>query len=95
MTSALMPSRRNMCAKAFITVVVPAPDDPVTAMTDVGLTWCDAPDQARASGRNSERSLNSGEVIGAVGAAVELGMIALDALDFVARSEDHRNALMQ
>ena len=33
MTSALMPSRRKMCANAFITVVVPAPEEPVTAMT--------------------------------------------------------------
>ena len=28
----LEPSRRKMCAKLFITVVVPAPDEPVTAM---------------------------------------------------------------
>ena len=31
--AALMPSRRKMCANAFITVVVPAPEEPVTAMT--------------------------------------------------------------
>ncbi len=32
MICALMPSRRKMCAKLFMTVVVPAPEDPVTAI---------------------------------------------------------------
>jgi hypothetical protein len=63
-----------MWAKLFITVVVPAPDEPVTAMMgclrdmvllqerreprQIGAL---RPSYNRTVGRNSERSLNSGD----------------------------------
>src|SRR5256885_6969697 len=59
MTCALMPSRRKMCAKLCITVVVPAPEEPVTAMigcfTDMwGFL---EPTPGRASARGSRQRL--------------------------------------
>ncbi len=52
-----------------MTVVVPAPEEPVTAMTGCLIDMRGSPSgqmgsYARASGRNSERSLNSGELYG-------------------------------
>src|SRR5262245_8827992 len=56
-TCALMPSRRKMWAKLCITVVVPAPLDPVTAMigclTDMRTPGCWL--SFRAEGEESQR----------------------------------------
>ena len=54
----------------------------------LSVSWC------RVAAPNSERSLNSGEVNGDV-AAVVLRVVALDALDFALRAQDHRHALVQ
>src|ERR1700682_2270658 len=95
MTSALMPSRRKMCAKAFITVVVPAPEEPVTAMTGWRADMVTATRSGARFGPEQRAFVEQRRGIRSVGAAVELGVIALDALDFVARAEDHRDALVQ
>jgi hypothetical protein len=60
-----------MLTKLDMTVVVPAPDEPVIAMTGclvdmnaLSMLGQNGVCQARASGRNSERSLNNGETNG-------------------------------
>jgi len=58
MICALMPPRRKMCAKLFIHVVVPAPDDPVTAMMGSWRT------SEPALGPEHRALVNSGEVNG-------------------------------
>src|SRR5438309_38180 len=105
MTCALMPSRRKMCAKLCITVVVPAPEEPVTAMigcfTDMwGFL---EPTPGRASARGSRQRLGPEQRalveerrdVRPVRAALVLGVVALDALHLVARAEDQRHALMK
>src|SRR5690606_29330786 len=89
-----MCSRRKMCSKLRMTVVVPAPDDPVTAtigcFADMRLSSsCSSLDAEQRSLREQWRA------VGLVGAGGELGVISLDPLDLVARSEDQRDALMQ
>src|SRR5438045_8569025 len=104
MTCALMPSRRKMCAKLCITVVVPAPEEPVTAMigcfTDMsGLL---EPTPGRAGARGSRQRLGPEERalveerrdVRPVRAAQVLGVVALDAADLVAQAEDQGNALV-
>jgi len=94
-------SRRKMWAKLFITVEVPAPEEPVTAiigcLTDMAfpqlfnllneqtLHPAEAPVRPQASRRNIERSLNSGETERPVHPCREFGVIALDPLHLVAR----------
>src|SRR5262252_2174900 len=90
-----MPSRRKMCAKLRITVVVPAPEEPVTAMigclTDMRvLTDSDARFRAEQRALVEQRRAEW-----PVGATLELGVVAFDALDFVARTHDQRYALVQ
>src|SRR5437764_12850361 len=104
MTCALMPSRRKMCAKLCITVVVPAPEEPVTAMigcfTDMsGLL---EPTPGRSGARDSRQRLGPEERalveerrdVRPVRAAPVLGLLALDALHLVARPEGQRPALV-
>ena len=65
-----------MCAKLFMTVLVPAPEEPVTAMTGCLVDMCvlagelfgrgvvvcvQSARRQFALGRNSDRSLNSGD----------------------------------
>jgi len=83
-----MCSRRKMCAKLFITVEVPAPEDPVTAMTGcLALT-------ARLR-LNIEPLVEQRRAIGTIRAAGVLGMIAFDALHLMVRAQDQRNTLVQ
>src|ERR1700693_320639 len=90
MICALRPSRRKMCAKLFITVVVPAPDDPVTAMmgcwVDMSKPRLGSEHRALVEERRAVRTVRTTGV---------LGVVAFDTLDFVAGSENQRNPLMQ
>src|ERR1700736_2748349 len=90
MTCALRPSRRKMCAKLFITVVVPAPDDPVTAMMGC---WTDI--SKPRLGPKHRTLVEERRDIGTVRAAGVLGVIAFQALDLVAGAQNQGNALMQ
>src|SRR5207244_5153521 len=105
MTCALMPSRRKMCAKLCITVVVPAPEEPVTAMigcfTDTSGFL--APTPGRASARGSRQRLGPEERplveerrdVRPVRAGLVLGVVALAVVELVARAEDQRHALIK
>src|SRR5207248_1063586 len=105
MTCALMPSRRKMCAKLCITVVVPAPEEPVTAMIGcfTDMSGLPEPTPGRAGARGSRQRLGPEERalveerrdIRPVRAAQVLGVVALDALHLVARAEDQRHALVE
>src|ERR1700757_835510 len=98
-----MPSRRKMCAKLCMTVVVPAPEEPVTAMigcfTDMAAPAPQAPGRSARSQRRlgpEQRALvEERRDVWPVCAAVVFGVVALDALDLVARSEYQRHSLMQ
>src|SRR5512137_852276 len=103
-TCALMPSRRKMCWKLCITVLVPAPDDPVTAMIgcflDNGvLPRCALLCGAAASGprfRPVQGPLvEERRDVRLVGALVVLAVVALDAVDLVLRPEHEADALVQ
>src|SRR5437588_8507154 len=103
MTCALMPSRRKMCAKLCITVVVPAPEEPVTAMIGciTDMSGFLEPTPGRASARGSRQRLGPQQRalveerrdVRPVRAALVLGVVAVDALNLVARAEDKRHAL--
>src|SRR5689334_17950640 len=105
MTCALMPSRRKMCAKLCMTVVVPAPEEPVTAMTGcfTDMSGFLQPPPGRAGARGSRQRLGPEQRalveerrdVRPVRAVQVLGVVALDALDLVARAEDERHALMK
>src|SRR5437879_13784585 len=105
MTCALMPSRRKMCAKLCITVVVPAPEEPVTAMigcfTDMWGFLEPTPGRASARGSRQrlgpeQRALVEGRRdVRPVRAALALRVVAIDALHLVARAEGQRHALMK
>ena len=60
-----------------------------------GRHGCRSGVRSARSGRNSERSLNSGELNGWSSPLSYSRVVALDALDLVARAEDHRHALVQ
>src|SRR2546423_9718724 len=80
-----------MCWKLFITVVVPAPDEPVTAM--MGCRW----DMAAASdlrGAEYGALVEQRRDVGLVGPGVVVQVIALDALDFFVGAQDRRRALL-
>src|ERR1700687_3233128 len=102
MICALIPSRRKMCAKLFITVVVPAPDDPVTAMMgclmDIAFFSYGFRVQSRSKtrlGPEHRALVEQRRTVRTVRATGMLGVIAFDAFDFVAGAQDQRNALMQ
>src|SRR4051812_1154734 len=81
-----------MCWNVFVTVVVPAPEDPVTAMTGC-LADMFAP---RRSGAAEERPDVEERVrVGLDAAGVMLRVIADQALDLAPRSEDDRDPLVQ
>src|SRR5437016_14477595 len=92
MTCALMPSRRKMCAKLCITVVVPAPEEPVTAMIGcfTDMSGFLEPTPGRASARGSRQRLGPQQRalveerrdVRPVRAALVLGVVA--------RSEERR-----
>src|SRR5687767_3720831 len=98
----------KMPLNAFITVVVPAPEEPVTAMMGC-LVDMGGPSQERLQARRPRLSrlkallqralvamgagvpvqralLEQRRLVGLVGAGVELLVVALDALDLVARA---------
>src|SRR5260370_42659361 len=89
MICALRPSRRKMCAKLFITVVVPAPDDPVTAMMGC---WVDM--SKPRLGSEHRALVEERRDIGAVRTTGVLGVVAFNTFDFVAGAENQRNTLM-
>src|SRR3977135_3455779 len=90
MICALMASRRKICAKLFITVVVPAPDDPVTAMmgcwVDISKPRLGSKHRALVEERRDKRTVRAADM---------LSVIAFDTLDFVAGAQNQRNALVQ
>src|SRR2546430_2530456 len=98
-----MPSRRKMCAKLFMTVVVPAPEDPVTAIMGCLMDTQCSPELIHRRTQRSRRSLRleqRGLVKGGRGnrpvrAAFVFGVVALDPFDPFPRAEDQRNALME
>src|SRR6202051_1035485 len=103
MICALRPSRRKMCAKLFITVVVPAPDDPVTAtmgcLVDIR---CLENSRFGAQSRSQQRFwtehralVEQRRAIGTVRAAGVLGVVPLDAFDFITRAQYQGDALMK
>src|SRR5580658_5808438 len=94
-----------MCAKLFMTVVVPAPEEPVTAMMgcliDIRFFFrkkrlSHAPARSQPRLGSEQRTLvEQRRAKRPVGPAAPLGVIALDALDLIARAENQRDALMQ
>src|SRR5215213_10172875 len=87
--AALRFSRRKMCSKLCMTVVVPAPEDPVTATIGCLMDMCSGlcPEKRALAEQWRE--------IWLVGARREFGVIALDTLDLIARAQNDRDALMQ
>ncbi len=93
MMAAFTPSRRKMFSKVRVTDVVPAPDEPVMAM----MGW--RSDMVRP------RDLKMGLINRETGCAVatgaleldldRLGVVTLDALDLILRTEDQADALVQ
>src|SRR3954451_25199812 len=83
-----MPSRRKIWSKVCLTVVVPAPEEPVTEMigcrADIALRSPSGPKQAAVpeEGRALTVPRAAGAVVG-------------DALDLLAVAEDERHALVQ
>src|ERR1700678_1188546 len=94
MTCALMPSRRKMCAKLFMTVVVPAPDDPVTAMMGCLMDMSCFRSEPRFAAEH-RALVEKRRAVRMVHSAGVLGVIALDTVDFVAGTQNQRDALMQ
>src|SRR5512147_3211241 len=98
-----MPSRRKMCWKLCITVVVPAPDEPVTAMigccldTSVpSLVWLvgwSGPGQGL--GPVQRPLVEQRRHVRPIGTVVVLAVIALDALHLVLRAEYQPDSLVQ
>src|SRR6267378_7837081 len=103
MTCALMPSRRKMCAKLFMTVVVPAPEEPVTAIIGCWMDTQNSPDLTHQRTQRSKPCLRPEQralveerrAVRPVRAALVFGVVALDPFDLVARTQDQRHALMQ
>src|SRR2546429_766598 len=98
-----MPSRRKMCAKLFMTVVVPAPEDPVTAIMGCLMDTQCSPELIHRRTQRSQQCLRPEQRAFVeerrgerpVRAAFVFGVVALDPFDLVARAEDQRNALME
>src|SRR5687768_13598909 len=76
-------SRRKMCSNVRRTVVVPAPDEPVTEMIGCCTDMGSAPEQAAVA--EQRRALADG---------IGIPVIAIDAVHFLAGAEDQRHALM-
>src|SRR4029450_13434418 len=88
--AAVTRSRRKICSNVRMTEVVPAPDEPVTAMmgcvADMGT-----PSRLRGTAQNVARTEQRRFVF----ETVVLAVVALDALDFRARAEHETDALLQ
>src|SRR5487761_514052 len=84
-----MCSRRKICSKVLLTEVVPAPEEPVTAMigwrADMAIASSDVLREEPARGEQRHVELEF----------VVVAVVALDALDLRARAEHEANALMQ
>src|SRR5512139_2979560 len=96
MTAASTFSRRKIFSKVRVTEVVPAPDDPVIAMmgclADMGVPGS-GESVRRSEGRGEQAALaEEGRLV-----AVQrlLGVVLLDAADFLGRAEDEADALVQ
>src|SRR6202162_6668761 len=92
-----------MRAKLFKTVVVPAPEEPVTAI--IGC-WRDTQNSPELTHPRTQRSkpclrpeqrafVKERRAERPVCAAFVFGVVTLDPFDLVARTQDQRNALMQ
>src|SRR3982074_1941218 len=90
MNAAFTCSRRKICSKVRITDVVPAPEDPVTAMIGCLADMLLRP----PSGVRSEQATCS-EERRVVFELVVIAVIALDALDLVAGPEHESNPLVR
>src|SRR5687768_12892644 len=77
-----MPSRRKIWSKVCLTVVVPAPEEPVTEMIGCFLLKGSAPEQAAPA--EERGGLGFGEVV-----------VGGDALHLLGRAEDEGGALVQ
>src|SRR5579862_7426065 len=86
MTAARTSSRRKMFWNVWVTDVVPAPDEPVIAM----MGW-----RSDTSSPSVAEQAALGEQRVARLACQRFVVIALDALDLVARAEDQAHALVQ
>src|SRR5579862_132101 len=84
-----MCSRRKICSKVLLTEVVPAPEEPVTAMmgwrADMGITRSDVLGEKAPGGEQRHVELEF----------VVVPVITLDALDLRACAEDEADALVQ
>src|SRR6202049_1227470 len=98
-----MPSRRKMCAKLFMTVVVPAPEDPVTAIIGCLMDTQNSPELTYRRAQRSKPCLRPEQrafveerrAERPVRAAFVFGVGALDPFELGARAQDQRNTLMQ
>ena len=83
-----MPSRRKICSKVCLTVVVPAPEEPVTEMMGCRADIASRSPQARNRPRCPKRGERSPFL-------VRPRAVVGDALDLLAVAEDERHALVQ
>src|SRR6187200_52757 len=90
MNAAMTRSRRKICSNVRMTEVVPAPDEPVTAMMGCVADMA-APPRLRGTPQNVARAEEGRFVF----ETVVLAVVALDALDFRARAEHEADALLQ
>src|SRR6185312_7197070 len=90
MNAAATRSRRKIWSNVRMTEVVPAPDEPVTAMMG-----CVADMAAPPRLRGTPQNVAGAEQRRFVFETVVLAVVALDALDFRARAEHEADALLQ
>src|SRR5688572_8923184 len=90
MNDAVTRSRRKICSNVRMTEVVPAPDEPVTAMMGCVADMA-APPRLRGTPQNVTRAEQGRFVF----ETVVLAVVALDAFDFRARAEHEADALLQ
>src|SRR6185369_6885379 len=90
MKAAVSCSRRKICSNVRMTEVVPAPDEPVTAMMG-----CIADMRALPRLRGAPQNVAAAEQGRFVFEIVVLAVIAFDTLDLRARAEYETDALMQ
>src|SRR5688572_28894044 len=90
MNAAVTRSRRKICSNVRMTDVVPAPDEPVTAMMGCVADMA-APPRLRGTPQDVTRAEQGRFVF----ETVVLAVVALDAFDFRARAEHEADALLQ
>src|ERR1700710_321727 len=87
MSCASIFSRRKMFTKLDITVVVPAPEEPVTAMTGCCVDMARFSSSGARFGTKQRALVEQRRDERFVLAFVEFAVIAFDAFDFAARTE--------